>query len=181
MKKEKYMFGCCNPFFSSFCRCNSCCCGRMPPAPAPIFPPVTPQPLPQLRGMQLSLAGSSGGTVQNGANVPFDTVGANNMLGVSYAPGSGTVTISRTGTYLVNWWVAVEGTQTAESLAFAISLNGTDVQTSYSDIGGGQVYGTAIVNVTSIPATLSLVNRSGDAVTYVTASGQSGMTIVQYA
>ena len=131
--------------------------------------------------MQLSLEGSSGGTVAANASVPFDTVDANNTLGVSYTAGSGSVTIGRTGTYLVNWWVSIAGTQTAQSLAFAVSLNGSDVQTSYSDIGGGQIYGTAIVTVSSIPATLSLVNRSGDAVTYATAEGQSGLTLTQLA
>ena len=180
-KRINRMFGCCNPFFSSPCRCNSCCCGRMSPAPAPIFPPVTPPPAPQLRGMQLSLEGSSGGTAAANASVPFDTVDANNTLGVSYTAGSGSVTIGRTGTYLVNWWVSIAGTQTAQSLAFAVSLNGSDVQTSYSDIGGGQVTGSAVVNVTSIPTTLQLINRSAAAVTYATAGVQAGLTLTQLA
>jgi len=179
------MFGCCNRFFSSSCRCNGCgCSGVTPPptpTPMPIFPPVTPPTAPQLRGMQVSLVGSSGGTVEQGACVAFDALNSNNTLGVSYTPGSGKVNVARTGTYLVNWWVAIENAQTATSLAFALSLNGSDVQTSYSDIGGGQIYGTAIVTVSSIPATLTLVNRSGDAVTLVTAGGQAGMTLTQFA
>ena len=131
--------------------------------------------------MQLSLVGSSGGEIAVGGHVAFDALNFNNTLGLSYAPGSGSVTVARTGTYLVNWWVAVENAQTAEVLSFALSLNGSDVATSYADIGSGQIYGTAIVNVTSIPATLSITNRSTDAVTLVTAAGQAGMTITQLA
>ena len=134
-----------------------------------------------LRGMQLSLVGSSGGSVAHGAGVAFDTVDSNNTLGVSYTSGSGSVNVGRTGTYLVNWWVAIENAQTAEMVAFALSLNGSDVATSYSDVGGGQIYGTAIVNVSSIPATLSLINRSGAAVTLATAGEQAGLTLTQLA
>ena len=176
------MFGCCNAFFS--CRCGSCCAsGGVPPTPVPPspFPPVTPPSPPRLRGMQLSLVGSSAGSVVHGDCVDFDAVNSNNTLGLSYTPGSGSITISRTGTYLVNWWVAVENTQTTEMLAFAASLNGSDVATSYSDIGGGQIYGTAIVNVSSIPAALSLVNRSAGDVTLATAGVQAGLTVTQLA
>ena len=148
--------------------------------PSP-FPPVTPPTTPELRGMQLSLVGSSAGSVEQGACVTFDALNFNNTLGVSYTPGSGKINIGRTGTYLVNWWVGVENSQSSEVVAFALSLNGSDVATSYSDIGGGQIYGTAIVNVTSIPATLTLVNRSGEAVTLVTAGGQGALTLTQLA
>ena len=131
--------------------------------------------------MQLSLVGSSAGTVAHGANVAFDALDSNNTLSVSYTPGSGSIIIGRTGTYLVNWWVAMENAQSTESVAFALSLNGSDVATSYSDIGGGQIYGTAIVNVSSIPSTLSLINRSGNDVSLVTAAGQGGLTLTQLA
>ena len=130
--------------------------------------------------MQLSLVGCSSDTIANGANVLFDAVNSNNTLGVGYTPGSGVINLSRTGTYLVNWWVAVQGAE-AEELAFAVSLNGSDVQTTYADIGVGEISGTAIVTVGSVPATLSLVNRSGAEATYVTASGQAGMTVTQLA
>jgi len=177
------MFGCCNTLFSSpFCR-NRCFgdFAPVPPAPSPSFPPVTPPAPPLLRGMQLSLVGSSAGSIAQGDNVCFDAVDVNNTLGVSYAPGSGSVTVARTGTYLVNWWIAVENAQSAEMLAFALSLNGSDQQTVYSDIGGGQIFGSAIVTVSSLPATLSLVNRSSGEVTLATAAKQGGLTLAQLA
>ena len=176
------MFGCCNSFFSSLCGCNRCSGGGSipPPIPSP-FPPVTPAPAPQLRGMQLSLVGSSAGSVASEASVAFDTVNSNNALGVSYTSGSGQIVIGRTGTYLVNWWIAVENAQTAETISVALKLNGTPVQTSYSDIGGGQIYGSAIVNVSSISSTLTLVNCSGCEITLATAAGQGGLTLTQFA
>lgn len=172
------MFGCCNSLFSSCCRCGQRC-GN--PPPVPIYPPVVPPAPPQLRGMQISLTGSSAGSVAQGGCVPFDTVDSNNTLGVSTTPGSGMITISRAGTYLVNWWIATENAQSAETMTIELSLNGAVVQTSCSDIGGGQVYGTAIVRVSSLPSVLKLTNVSGDAVTLVTADQQAGMTITQFA
>ena len=179
------MFGCCNALFPSSCGFGSCCrCGRNAPLPTPI-PPLPPMPTPpsppQLRGLQISLVGSSGETIARGASVPFDALNVNNTVGVGYTPSSGVINVGRAGTYLVNWWVAVADEQTAEEIAFALSLNGSDVQTSYSDVGGGQIYGTAIVTVSSLPATLRLVNRSGDEVTLVTAAGQAGLTVTQFA
>lgn len=147
----------------------------------PVFPPITPETPPMLRGMQLALKGSSAGAVQDGAAVAFDTVESNDLLGVSCAAGSGNVILNHTGTYLVNWWVAVENAQTAETLSFALELNGAPVQTTYSDIGGGQIFGTAVVQVSAIGSTLTLVNTSGSAVTYVTAAGQAGMTLATVA
>lgn len=140
-----------------------------------------PEDPPAFRGMQLALKGSSAGTVADDASVPFDTIESNDLLGVSCATGSGNVILNHTGTYLVNWWVAVENAQTAETLSFALELNGTPVQTSYSDIGGGQIFGTAVVQVGAIGSTLTLVNASGCAVTYVTATGQAGMTLTTVA
>ena len=176
------MFGCCG---NLFCRCGGCApCFRpvSPVTPPPFFPPVTPPSAPrQLRGMQLSLRNHSAGTVASGGTILYDSVDSNSLLGVSYTSGSGAVTFSRTGNYLVNWWVSVENTQAAEILAFALQVNGTNVQVSYSDNGGGQVFGTAIVNVSSVGTVLELVNESGSAVTFATASKQSGMTITQFA
>ena len=181
------MFGCCNNLFSSCCRCGrGCGCNRgggapVYPFPTPVFPPVTPPQPQRLRGMQLSLTGQSGGTLAVGALIPFDTINTNNTLGVSYAQGSGSIVISRAGTYLVNWWIALENAQPVERLSFATSASGVDVQTSYIDIGSGQIFGTAIVNVTSVPTTLQLVNRSDDTVTYASVRTQAGLTLTQLA
>ena len=185
--KEIIMFGCCG-FFRSCCRPVGCS-GNLPPivppipvsTPIPVFPPLVPVPEPELRGMQLALTDSSGGTVATNCAVEFDTVETNTLQGVSYAATTGTLTINQVGTYLINWWVGIENAQPAEVLAFALSLNGTDVQTSYSDIGSGQMFGTAIVQVTAIGSTLSLINRSGASVTFVTAEGQGGLTVTQFA
>jgi len=145
----------------------------------PYFPPVTPPPAPPiLRGMQLSLTTHSAGTVESGEAIPFNSIVANNTVGLSYAPTSGEVTFNCTGTYLVNWWVAIDNAQPQE-VAFSLQLNGNEVQTSYSDIGGGQIYGTAILPVSAIGSELSLVNASGGTITYATTKGQAGMTVTQ--
>ena len=199
------MFGCCNNLFSTGCRCNRCnrcnqCSGNngsgFLPTPIPIFPPltpVTPQPR-QLRGLQIALNGSSGGSIASGATVPFNTLVADTISDAAFVPANGTITLGRAGSYLVNWWVGMGGISLSpedepESTsvsgdgnndvapAFGVALNGSTVSTAYAGAGAGQIFGTAIVNVTSVPSTLSLVNLSGSSVTYATAAGQAGLTV----
>ena len=195
------MFGCCNNLFSNTCRCNRCnrgnscsCGGRPTPLSLPVFPPLpipTPTP-PQLRGLQATLTAASGGTVADDFPIPFNNLISNNALGASFV--TGTVTLSRPGTYLVNWWVAPEiavaaveadgqgskAVQTATEISFAVSLNGQIISGSCAPVGTGQISGTALVTVTTTPATLQIVNDSGDGIVLAEVSAQAGLSITQF-
>ena len=199
------MFGCCNNLFSSSCRCHqgcnrSCGCGQnpIPPAPTPIFPPMptpTPQPVtPQLRGLEATLTAGSGGTVANGFPIPFNDLISNNVLGASFVTGA--VTLTRPGTYLVNWWVALDPSdlsaadseeqtttndQVTSELSFAVALNGDVLSGSYAPEGIGQMGGSAFVTVQSAPSALQIVNNSGENVLLAETTVQAGMTVTQLA
>ena len=199
------MFGCCNNLFSNTCRClrgNGCSsCGQQgaTPTPIPVFPPIpTPTPTPpptapQLRGLEATLTAGSGGTVVDGFPIPFNNLISNNARGASFVTGS--ITLNKPGTYLVNWWVAPDisvaaaetdgqssvAAQVAEEISFAVALNGQIVSGSCAPVGTGQITGSTLVTVTNTPATLQIVNDSGDNVVFATVSAQAGVTVIQFA
>ena len=163
--------------------------------PIPVFPPLpTPTPVPappQLRGLETNLTAGAGGTVADGFPIPFNKLISNNALGASFVTGA--VTLTKSGTYLVNWWVAPEisaaaeetGSATAgqvsEEISFAVSVNGQIVSGSCAPVGTGQVSGSTLITVTSAPTTVQIVNDSGENVILSSVSAQAGMTIVQFA
>lgn len=165
------------------------------PIPAPVFPPLptpTPNPPTVLRGLEATLTAGSGGTVANGFPIPFNNLVSNNVLGASFVTGA--ITLTRPGTYLVNWWVATEidGTDAekegqneiagAESqVSFSAALNGNIVSGSYAPCGTGQVSGSTFVTVQKVPATLQIVNSSGENVLLAETTVQAGVTVTQLA
>jgi len=195
------MFGCCNRLFSSSCGCQCKGCSSCPSqnvTPTPVFPPIqpsppTPVPAPQLRGLQATFTAGSGGTVADGFPIPFNNLISNNALGASFVTGS--ITLTRPGTYLVNWWVAPEiavaavesegqsatAGQVTDEISFAASLNGQIISGSCAPVGTGQVNGFALVTVTSTPATLQIVNDSGSNVVLAEVSAQAGVSVTQLA
>ncbi|HCU56355.1 MAG TPA: hypothetical protein DIC18_03355 [Clostridiales bacterium] len=196
------MFGCCNSLFSSSCRCRRCngcgnsCGGITPmpiPVPTPIPTPPSPTPIPRLRGLEATLTAGSGGTVANGFPIPFNNLVSNNAIGANFVTGA--VTLTRPGTYLVNWWVATDidepnaatkdqaatVRQAGRQISFSVALNGSIVSGSYAPCWAGQVNGSSLVTVQSTPATLQIVNSSGQNVLLAQTTAQAGMTITQLA
>jgi len=126
-------------------------------------------------GIQASLVGGEG-TVPAGTNVLFDTV--NNLgNGVSYDPVTGLFTITRLGNYNVAWWVATDGAGPATSVSFADAVNGVPYSTASSPAVTGQISGDAFVSVTMVPATVSLVNVTGEDVFIPSTPVQAGIVI----
>ena len=189
------MFGCCNFLFSSCSRCQRCNGGGVSPIPTPL--PLPPAPAPtqnlRLRGLEATLTAGSGGTVANGFPIPFNNLVSNNAIGASFVTGA--ITLSKPGTYLVNWWVATEveeeveatGDQTAKvgqagtQLSFSAALNGSIVSGSYAPCGAGQVSGSTLVSVQTTPSTLQIVNSSGSNVLLAETTVQAGVTVTQLA
>ena len=146
-----------------------------------------------MRGVEATLTAGSGGTVANGFPIPFNNLVSNNALGASFVTGA--ITLNRTGTYLVNWWVALGdaaeaetvGDQTptvgqgANELFFSAALNGNIVSGSCAPSGTGQISGSTLVSVTNTPSTLQIVNSSGQNVLLAETTAQAGVTVTQLA
>jgi hypothetical protein len=129
-------------------------------------------------GIQASLVGAGGGTIPDGTNVLFDTL--NNLgSGIDYDPVTGVFTVTERGDYNVAWWVATDGAGPATSVSFAVFVNGVPYSTASSPIVTGQISGDALVSLTMVPATISLVNVTGEDVFVPDIPVQAGIVIKQ--
>lgn len=98
-------------------------------------------------------------TVNSGANVLFDNV-IYSAGGILYSPVTGVVTFSETGRYVIDWWLATQSSQGINGTSFALSSSNGAFLEGNSPIKTGEVFGIGIVEVTTAPVTLSLVNNS---------------------
>ena len=118
-------------------------------------------------------------TLADGATVLFDTLLNTSSPSIAYTAGTGTFTISAPGTYLVTWWVSVDGTAGPATVAFALRLNGvTDIPSTLPAVTG-QVNGSALITVGAVPATAVLVNTTGAAVLYGAVPVQANIVFTQ--
>ena len=128
-----------------------------------------------LHGVQAQLLSSS--IVTDGANVLFDTVLSDQSSAVSYNFAAGEFMIAAPGNYFVSWSVATEAPQ-ATTVAFALRLDGVSVAEAASPNVTGQLTGTALVTVTTVPAVITLVNTTGSGVFYANVSVKANITII---
>ncbi len=113
-------------------------------------------------GIQAQLTDSSGGTIADGSPVLFNAVLNNtNPAAITYVPASGTFIINKSGTYLVTWWVSVDGAEAATYVRFSAVVNGGMGIPADTPSVTDQLNGTALVTVTSTPAAISIVNQTG--------------------
>lgn len=117
-------------------------------------------------------------TLASGAVVPFDNI-REAKGDIFYTPGSGVFTVGEPGYYLVNWWVATAGASPAVNVNFDLLLNGIIRSQASSPNLTGQVVGTALIRVSGVPSTISLINDTGAAVTIPQTPFQADITITR--
>lgn len=128
-------------------------------------------------GIQAELVGEAGGIIPDGSNVLFDNVVNDQSGSISYNPATGEFTITRRGTYNVDWWTAPDGAGPAINISFAVAVNGVPYSTASSPIVSGQMAASALVTINTVPATISLVNVTGEDVFVPTTPVQAGIVI----
>lgn len=132
-----------------------------------------------LAGVQAQLIGSASATLANGANVVFNTLLNTTSPSITYAAGTGIFTISAPSTYLVTWWVSVDGTDGPATVAFALRLNGTTDIPSTLPAVTGQINGSALITVGTVPTTAALVNTTGAAILFGAVPVQANIVFTQ--
>ena len=128
-------------------------------------------------GIQAELVGAGGGIIPDGSNVLFDNVVNDQSSSISYSPLTGEFTITWPGTYNVDWWTAPDGAGPATSVSFAVAVNGVPYSTASSPVVSVQMAASALVTIDAVPATISLVNVTGDDVFVPTIPVQAGIVI----
>jgi hypothetical protein len=99
------------------------------------------------------------GVVPLGSNLIFDTI-VYTFGNINYDLNTGFITINEPGTYSINWWVATQASLSTNGAVFAIDSSQGDFIEGNSPIKTGEVYGIAIIEVVSLPITISLKNSS---------------------
>ncbi|MFU0833516.1 MAG: Collagen-like protein [Oscillospiraceae bacterium] len=132
-----------------------------------------------LAGIHAQMINHNSNTLEDNANVLFDSLLNTSSPSITYDSNTGIFTISETGTYLVNWWVAVAGTAGPAAIAFALRLNDSTDIPSAMPIVSGQLSGSALLTIGTAPSTLCLVNTTGSAVLYGDLPVQANIVITQ--
>lgn len=108
----------------------------------------------------------SAGMVMAGANVRFDTFVHSDGI-IDYDSSTGVIIFKQTGRYLITWWVATQSS-TSPGAGFALSPSLGNPLAGNSPLKTGTVSGTGVIDVSSLPFTLSLVNASINTLYYST-------------
>lgn len=117
-------------------------------------------------------------TIPNGDNIRFNSI-RTQKGNISYNIVNGIFTITEAGYYLINYILSTDGTETSPSITFVIRVNGTIISEASTPVVTGQLTGTAIIQITSVPATLSLNNGTGDTINLAAVPAQAEITIAR--
>lgn len=132
-----------------------------------------------LAGIQMQLVGGRQSQIAPGANVIFDTAINDQSADISYNSLTGQFTISNPGNYFVSWWVATDGAGSSTDLWFSIQVTASVPVAGATPIVTGQLNGSALVTVSSAPATLTLMNSTANPIVFAATPVQANIVILQ--
>ena len=138
---------------------------------------------PRRRRCQCQIVGMSLQLINGDENLPtdypivFDEVLTKNSDIMCCRECEGVIEIHECGTYLVDWNVTVESSETA-SVSFSLEVNGKIETTSTLSVPTGQLSGQALIPIKHAPATIRLVNTTGSDVQLSTHSPVANLRIV---
>ncbi|HID0761850.1 TPA: collagen-like triple helix repeat-containing protein, partial [Clostridium botulinum] len=119
------------------------------------------------------------GTIAANTNVIFDNTLLSTGSDISYNGGTGVVTITKTGIYYVDWWVTTQSSFSATYISFAIKTSDNKTIQGESPIKIGQVSGNALLNVTTVPYTFSLINSNLDVSLAVNPTVKANLSVTE--
>lgn len=132
-----------------------------------------------LNGIQLQLIGSRGSKIGVNDTVLFDSAVNDQSTDISYNPLTGEFTIFKTGNYFVSWWIASEGTDIDNFIQFSILTDTLGKTTGATPLVTGQVSGSALLTINTVPTVLTLKNTSINNITFAETSVQANIVILQ--
>jgi len=150
--------------------------------------PTGPTGSVDISGIQVSLVNSGDDEIIDGARIIFDTVTQRVGDAISYddstGPDRGTFTLSRNGVYMVNWWIAADGTEHELGTNYSLDVSTATDTIHYeasSPLVTSQVAGTALIVLNErnpAPATVALTNQSNNTITLEDVFAQGSISIV---
>lgn len=118
-----------------------------------------------MSNIALQLQKTTGTIVADAANVIFDIISYSSG-NISVDTTTGVITFNTAGKYVVNWWVGTVSSPVTTGLTFALSTSQGDFIKGSSPVKTGELTGIGILDIAAAGTTLSLVNATGDTITY---------------
>lgn len=116
----------------------------------------------QLKGIQVQLQDQEIFALDAGKPVIFDTIINELSPFISYNNITGEITISQTGVFYINWWVAINGlgggSDTVSTLAITTSACDNIQASTFTQ--KGKISGNALISVNASPVISQLVNAT---------------------
>lgn len=137
-----------------------------------------------LNGIQTQLVGDVT-NLENEETVIFDDLIMDNSEAISYDDTTGEFSITQSGTYYLDWWVATDGTPLALTVDFALVTPGGDtIITTSSPVMYGQAFGSAVLEVVATdvdPFVFRLINTTGNEIFIAPINVRGNFTIIHVA
>lgn len=110
----------------------------------------------------VAIGNSGSGTISANSEIPFNVVQYTGSSNVQLVGNS--ITISKVGTYLVDWWIQTASAVLLTTYNVSLMLGSTTINTiratSIAGVSGNQYGGNAIIQVTTVPIVLKLVSAT---------------------
>lgn len=121
-----------------------------------------------MSSIALQIQRVAAGTVAVSDNIIFETT-AFSVGNIDYDTATGIISLNEPGRYIIHWWVATQSSASSNGAVFALSSSEGDYLEGTSAAKTGEVVGMGIIEVTTAPVTVSLINAS-NAAFYLAAS-----------
>ena len=118
-----------------------------------------------MSNIALQVERQAGGVVAVGENIIFEST-IYTSGNIAYNTTTGIITFLESGRYILNWWIATQSSASSTGAVFALSSSNGDFLEGNSPVKTGEVTGGGIIEVTTPPVTVSLVNASNASVYY---------------
>ncbi|MGL5752682.1 MAG: hypothetical protein ACRCXT_19245, partial [Paraclostridium sp.] len=118
-----------------------------------------------MENMGIQVQREATGQVNKNSSVIFDKVLIDIADYISYNLGTGQITITKAGSYYIDWWVATDSTL-ANHTSFGVFTSDLRFIKGESPNTQEEVSGNALIKVVNTPYTFSLINSTNQTVYY---------------
>lgn len=118
-----------------------------------------------MANIALQIERGATGSVGASSAVMFDTI-VYSAGDISYDPVSGVISFNEVGRYILQWWVVQQSAQGGSGSVFALSSSQGDLLEGNNSLLTGEVSGVGILDIPSLPASVSLINAGAGTAYY---------------
>jgi hypothetical protein len=132
-----------------------------------------------LSGIQVQLTNQGNTTLANNATVLFNLITSLLNTGIYYNHVTGEFVLPANKNYYISWWVAVDGTENAVGVQFALIADNRTVAIGASMQTTCQLSGFALLTKGDVQMVVSLRNASNATVNYADTLTQANLVIIE--